>query len=309
MLVRELGGREVQHTGDESFTNERLHGLSAIAGRMEDQDLTARALQRLSRALDARGRHAEHRRGHQRFVVRVRLRSRIGHEARHRPSRLREHLPAHAVDAGDVHHRVEHEDVFVAHELPHHARRERADHHFRHAERQRPHRRRRDGRSRRSAQAKDARHLAPRVRVACQSCRAGGGLRHGLATVGSLPHRFDRGLRQLEDPLSRHIGRGRGGPERADIDEGHGDAPRRQEPANEVGFAALRVERGEEEDGRHQAAAHYTQPRYNPRRYEIFPSPRLPPDHGAHQLHHRRRRRPAAGLHPFRAEVARPWRA
>ena len=71
-----------------------------------------------------------------------------------------------------------------------------------------------------------------------------------------LPHRFDRRLRQLEDPLSRHIGRGRGGPERADIDEGHGDAPRRQERANEVGFAAFRVERGEEEDGRHQAVAH-----------------------------------------------------
>ena len=259
VLVRELGGRDVQHAGNDAFADQRLHGLSAIAGRVKDQHLTARALQRLTRALDARRRHAEHRRGHQRFVVRLRFRSRIGHEARHRPGRLREHFPAHAVDAENVHHRVEHEDVFVAHELPHRAGGERAHHHFRDAERQRPHGRRGDRRPRRSAQTKDARHFAPRVRLPCEPCRACGGLRHGLATVGSRPHRVDRRLRQLEDPLSRHIGSGRRRPEGADIDEGDGDAPRCQEIANEVGLAALRVERGEEEDGRHQAVAHYSQ--------------------------------------------------
>ena len=99
-----------------------------------------------------------------------------------------------------------------------------------------------------------------------------------LATVGSLPHRFDRRLRQLEDPLARHIGRDRGRAESADVDEGHGDAPRRQECAHEVGLAPFRVERGEEENGRHQAVAHYTQPApggFAPR--PTCSRPRLPP--------------------------------
>ena len=148
MLVRELGGREIQHTCNQAFVYERLHRLSAVAGGVEDEHLTAGALEPLFGALHARGRHAEHRRGDKRPVIQLRRRCGMRHEAGHRPRRLREHLPAHAVEPENVDDRVEHEDVFVADELPHRAGRERAQHDLGYAERQRSHRRGGYGRSR-----------------------------------------------------------------------------------------------------------------------------------------------------------------
>ncbi len=46
MLVRELGGREIQHTGNQAFVYERLHRLSAVARGVEDEHFTAGALER-----------------------------------------------------------------------------------------------------------------------------------------------------------------------------------------------------------------------------------------------------------------------
>ncbi len=54
MLVGELGGGDVQDARDETFVDQRLHRLPAVAGGVEHQDLAARALERQSRALDAR---------------------------------------------------------------------------------------------------------------------------------------------------------------------------------------------------------------------------------------------------------------
>ena len=115
-----------------------------------------------------------------------RLRSRMRHEAGHRPRRLREHLPAHAVDARamsttelsmkmslsptNCRTMPDASVLTMTFGTPSGSARIAAV---------------RDGRSRRSAQAKDARHLAPRVRFARQPCRACGGLGHGLAAVGS----------------------------------------------------------------------------------------------------------------------------
>ena len=112
----------------------------------------------------------------------------------------------------DVDDRVEHEDVFVADELPHHAGGERAHHDLRHAERQRPHRRRPDRRARRAAEAEDARDLAPRVRVAREARRACGGRRHGLAAVGVPAHRSSVVPAELEDALAGDVRRNSGRP-------------------------------------------------------------------------------------------------
>ncbi len=73
-----------------------------------------------------------------------------------------------------------------------------------------------------------------------------------------LPHGLERRPRQLEDALARDVGGDCRAAERADVDERHGDAPRRQQVADEGGLAALGVERREEEDGGH-SEAHYIQ--------------------------------------------------
>ena len=67
-----------------------------------------------------------------------------------------------------------------------------------------------------------------------------------------LPHRVERRSRELEDALAGNVGRDGGRAERADIDQGHADAPRREQAADEVGLAAFRVECGEEEHGWHR---------------------------------------------------------
>ena len=97
------------------------------------------------------------------------------------------------------------------------------------------------------------RHLAPPAGLARQPGGPCGGPGHRLAAVGLLPHRLERRARQLEDALAGDVRCDRGRAKRTDVHEGDAHAPRREETADEVGLAALRIERCEKEDGRHPA--------------------------------------------------------
>ena len=88
--------------------------------------------------------------------------------------------------------------------------------------------------------------------------RAFRGLRHGLAAVRRPLNRVERRAGKLEDLITRHVGPDGGRAHRADVDERDRDVPRGEKAAHECGFAAFRVERGQEENGRH-VDAHYTQ--------------------------------------------------
>src|ERR687895_296173 len=64
-VVAQLGRRDVEHAGQEPAVHERLHGLAAGAGRVEDKHLVALLLERLARGCDAGRRYPEHRGRHQ----------------------------------------------------------------------------------------------------------------------------------------------------------------------------------------------------------------------------------------------------
>ena len=66
-----------------------------------------------------------------------------------------------------------------------------------------------------------------------------------------LNWRGKRAARQLEDVFTADIGGGGRHPHRADVHQRDGYAPGRQQPADEIGFAAFGVEGGENVDGRH----------------------------------------------------------
>src|SRR5690606_21570954 len=59
-IIGELGGRDVEHTAEETALHQRLHRLPAGAGGVEHQDLVALLLQHLTRSRHTWGRHAEH---------------------------------------------------------------------------------------------------------------------------------------------------------------------------------------------------------------------------------------------------------
>ena len=221
MLVGELGRREIEHAVDQAFGDERLHGLAAAARGVEDEHFVTGALEHGTRALHARCRHAEHRRRDDRLVGGRGCRGRQRHQTSHRPRRLRQHGPADAVDAGDVRHGIQHEDVLVAHELANGPGRQRAEHHLGHAQGQRAHRRGRDRGPGRTTQAEHTAELARGEGFAGQMRGAGRRERHGLAPIGTPPDVFERRAGEREDAIPGDISRNGWLPERANVHERH----------------------------------------------------------------------------------------
>ena len=258
MLVGELGGGNVQDPRDETFVDQRLHRLPAVAGCVEHQDLAARALECQARALDARRGDAEHRGCHQRFVASLRFRAGVAHEPGHGARGLGEDRSADPVDSRDVDDRVEHEDVFVADKLPHHAGGQGTHHDFRHAEWQRLHRGRADRRSSRAAEGEDARDFILRVRVARKARRTCGRGRDGLTAVSVPAHEFERRAPELEDVFPGNLRRYSRASKGSDVDDSHGDAPRAEQVADESGLVTLCVECGKQQNRGH-VDAHYIQ--------------------------------------------------
>ena len=70
--------------------------------------------------------------------------------------------------------------------------------------------------------------------------------------VGPLLHRLQRRAGELEDAFAGDVGLDGGRADRPDIDERDRDAPRGEQTAHVRGLVAFRVERGEQEDGRHR---------------------------------------------------------
>ena len=205
-LVRELRRRDVEHAREQSFARERFQRASAGTGRVEDEHLVAGLLEHLARALDAGRRHAEHARRYERAIVPV-----LGHLAglhhpRHRLRGAREHGAADAIEAEDVDHRVQHQDVLRADEVTDRARGERAHHQLRHAERQRAHRRRSDRRARGAADSDHAGDAALAMAAQRDDRRAFRSARDGLAAIAARAHRRERRARGLEDLLARDVG-------------------------------------------------------------------------------------------------------
>ena len=163
-LVGQLGRGDVEHAGDQAVADQRFHRLAAVAGGVKDEHFVAGVFEDLAGVLDAGRGDAEHRGGDEGAVglriAELRIADSDGsselHHPRHRGGGFAQNRAADAVDAGDIDDRVEHQDVFVADLGPHLAGGERADHQLGHAERQRPHRGRADGRAGRAAEAEDA---------------------------------------------------------------------------------------------------------------------------------------------------------
>jgi len=162
---------------------------------------------------------------------------------------LQENGAADAVESGEIDDGVEHEDVFVAHVLPDLSRSERADHHFRDTERQRPHRQRCNRCPRRPAETEHAGNVSLRVPIVNDVCRAEGRRRHRFPAVGKPPHFGERRARGGENFLARDVCVDSRIAETSRIDEQCRHTEREEPIAYERGLGGFGVECGEEKDG------------------------------------------------------------
>ena len=248
--------------GDEAVLDERLHRLPAGAGRVEDEHLVAELLEPLAGRGHAGRRDAEHRRPDQRL--------------RRRPSRRTAASPCPAiggrrrspgsagdlVDAGDVDDGVHHRHVDRADVGPGVARGDGRDHQLRHADRQRAHRLRRRPPSRPSRRARGS----PSSRPSAWSRE------HDSARAAR--HRLDRGpavARGDQRATSAPAARATSSRVTSAASAGSPRTPASTridvhavlaQPVAQVGvLVALRVERADQDDGRHDGLVDRVLPR------------------------------------------------
>ena len=214
---------------------------------MEHQHFVPRRLQDFPRPGHAGRGDSEHRRGHQRPVGGDRLRRLPDHPG-HGPGRLGQNQAADPVQARDVHHRIQHQDVFVADVLPDLAGGERADHQLGHADRQAAHGRGADGGAGRPAQGQHAVQLAAGMGLGHQPRRAGRGQRHRRAPVVPLLQFRQRGPGGLEHGFPRHFARERRLAQAARVHDHHRDAQAPQAVPHKGRFGPFGIERDQQVD-------------------------------------------------------------
>ncbi len=139
-LIRDLGGRDVEHPLDQPGLDQLFHCLAARPRGVEHQAVEPPRLERFTHRRDTRSRHAEHR--HSERPLAVRLGRRVADHARDRGRRVAKHPPRHRIEPGNVDDRVHQRDVARADIRRGVPAGDRRDHHLGQTDRQRPHGRR-----------------------------------------------------------------------------------------------------------------------------------------------------------------------
>ena len=139
-FVRKLCRRDVEHARDVTICDQALHCLPTGAGRVKDHNLEAVFLENPSSLGHARGRDSEHRGGDQRSDFYGSNFLPFDHAGESR-RRIPQYPPRQNVEPGNVHHGMNHRNVFGPDVGPGVSRGQGGNHDLRKSHGQRPHRR------------------------------------------------------------------------------------------------------------------------------------------------------------------------
>ena len=248
-FVGQLGGGDVEDPGDQAIVDQRLHRLAPVAGGVEDQHLEAGFLQPLFCSLHARGGDTKHGCSDEPTVVGG-VRGRCeGDQSGHGAGGRIEHAAADAVEAENVDDRVEHQEIGVADPWSNLATGQCAHHQLGQSQRKRSHGTGGDCRPGRSTNSDHPLQLAGgQFRGGQRSgCLGGGG--NGPAAVAVGHECRQRCGTQPVELVSGDVRGDRWMSQAAGVDDLNVDAQFRQPVAEKGRFGALRVERGQQQDG------------------------------------------------------------